>query len=551
MATASNHYSRVISEELLCPVCLEEFKDPKFLACAHNICKECLEQMVETSGSEVNCPVCRRSIEIPEGGVTCIPTNQVLVRLIEATPGRKEKVEIQLALEKAKPVVRIITKKISFFDKILTDMSINVGAVEKEIREKADQLVEAIRKQETSFCSEIEEYYGRKQDMIHKQKSNLFKIHSNALNSVNLAEAILKQDDASEISEITTALVQQLDEVSLLNLEERGDTSTYDERLEFSMNTEATCGRILEDKKFGKISRKFLKVQPKPTSSSMVSSIDWSRLGQVVHRLGHKGSKKGFFKGPAGVSSNEFGEIAISDFFNNRVQVFDSRLKFLFEFGKKGIENGQFQSPTGVAYTSYNNIVVFDSKNSRVQIFNRSGEFVSKFGQQGSSVGDFGQSGTLTVDRSGDIIVTDSDNNRVQVFSNNGVFKIQFGGQGTEGFDNPLDTVAIDDDYFITDSGNHCIKVFNSEGQYVRQFGRQGAGAGGFQCPRGLAVDYINELVLVCDSENHSVHIFEPDGICLGKFPTKKIPVALAIFQRHYLLVCSYHSNCVQLISYT
>lgn len=549
MATSSNHYSKVISEELLCPVCLDELKDPKFLTCAHNICRECLEQMAETSGRDINCPVCRRSIEIPEGGVTCIPTNAVLVRLIEATPGRKEKAEIQVSLEKAKPVLRIMTKKISALDKVLTDMNINVDKVEKDIHEKADQLVEAIRKQETSLCSEIEEYHTRKQDVIKKQKSNLFKLHSNALNSVNLAEAILKQDDAIEISEITTALVQQLDEVSLLNLEEPEDTSTYDERLEFSMNTDATCDKILEDNKFGKITRKFLKTQSR--SSSTVSNIDWSKSGQVIHRLGHKGSKKGFFKGPAGVSTNEFGEIAISDFFNNRIQVFDSRLKFLFEFGKKGVDNGQFQGPAGVAYTTYNNIVVFDSKNSRVQIFNRNGEFVSKFGQQGSSAGDFGQNGTVSVDKSGDIIVTDSDNNRVQVFSNNGVFKLQFGGRGTEGFDNPLDTVALDDEYFTTDSGNHCIKVFNAEGQYVRQFGRQGAGAGAFQCPRALTVDYVNELLLVCDSDNHSVHIFKPDGSCVGKFPTKKIPVGLAIFQKHYILVCSYHSNCVQLISLT
>ncbi|XP_031572891.1 tripartite motif-containing protein 2-like [Actinia tenebrosa] len=547
MATASNHYSRVISEELLCPVCLEELKEPKFLACAHNICKECLE-MVGRNGREVRCPVCRRSIDIPEGGVSCIPTNAVLVRLIEATPGRKERLEIQLSLERAKPVVRTMTIKISDLDKVLTDLTVNVDKVEKEIHDKADQLVEAIRKQETSLCSEVEEFYGRKQDMINKQKSTLFKLHSNALNSVNLAEAILKQNDAIEIGEITTALVQQLDEVSLLNLEEPADTSTYDERLVFSMNTEATCEKILENKKFGKVSKNFLKAQSRP--SSTVSSIDWSQSGQVLHKLGHKGSKKGSFKGPAGVSTNEFEEIAVSDFFNNRIQVFDSRLKFQFEFGKKGIDNGQFQGPTGVVYTSYNNIIVFDSKNSRVQIFNRNGEFVSKFGQQGSGPGDFGQSGTLSVDKSGDIIVTDSDNNRVQVFSNNGVFKFQFGGRGTEGFDNPLDTIAIDNEYFTTDSGNYCIKVFNAEGQYVRQFGRQGAGAGAFQCPRGLAVDYINELILVCDSENHSVHILKPDGSCLGKFPTKKIPVALAIFQKYYLLVCSYHSNRVQLISY-
>ncbi|XP_063044121.1 zinc-binding protein A33-like, partial [Engraulis encrasicolus] len=49
----------VSEEDLSCPVCCDIFKDPVFLTCSHNVCKDCLKKFWETKGSR-ECPVCRR-----------------------------------------------------------------------------------------------------------------------------------------------------------------------------------------------------------------------------------------------------------------------------------------------------------------------------------------------------------------------------------------------------------------------------------------------------------------------------------------------------------
>nr|XP_055066315.1 zinc-binding protein A33-like [Misgurnus anguillicaudatus] len=46
-------------EDLTCPVCYEIFKDPVFLSCGHNVCKECLQQLWKTKNDQ-QCPICRR-----------------------------------------------------------------------------------------------------------------------------------------------------------------------------------------------------------------------------------------------------------------------------------------------------------------------------------------------------------------------------------------------------------------------------------------------------------------------------------------------------------
>ena len=49
MATALRHIKE-------CPVCFEDFDEPKILPCDHTLCKHCLERIKR--GIQVKCPVC-------------------------------------------------------------------------------------------------------------------------------------------------------------------------------------------------------------------------------------------------------------------------------------------------------------------------------------------------------------------------------------------------------------------------------------------------------------------------------------------------------------
>lgn len=62
MASAQSDQSRVLQEELTCPVCLDLYRDPHLLPCGHNFCKTCLEHLKRQSErGRFRCPECRES----------------------------------------------------------------------------------------------------------------------------------------------------------------------------------------------------------------------------------------------------------------------------------------------------------------------------------------------------------------------------------------------------------------------------------------------------------------------------------------------------------
>lgn len=538
--------NRVFTEELSCPVCLEELNQPKCLpSCAHNVCKSCLEKMLHPEPGIIICPTCRRVSHIPAGGITALPTNTVLVRLLEVTPGRQERLSIQRALDKSRPVVEQMERGIQEIDRSLENLTDKWQQTNEVVHKTASNLVEQIRKQEHNFSNQVQDFYSQKQRILQHQRNNLSTLHTNASGCVTLAEEVLQRGDCGEMAELKAPLTQQLGEIAQMNL--ANDACGATEEIEFVRND--SIQEALESSGFGQM-KSITTNKLDSTLGASAACLDYTKVGKAVGKFGRKGSKRGEFKSPGGVSTNEFGEIAVADYFNNRVQVFDENGKFRFQFGKKGHDNGQFQCPAGLAYTKDNNIAVLDSRNYRVQIFDRTGIFLFKFGKHGSKQGELGRAEGISVDTSGNIIITEVDNNRVQVFWPNGTFAYQFGASGTERFERPLSTAFIDCKFYTSDSGNFCVKVFNTQGEYVRQFGREGGGSGEFKCPRGIAVDRENGNILVCDSENHCVHIFKVDGTFLTKFETKKTPVGIALLKNKSIVVSSYYGNCVQILTY-
>ena len=60
-----------LSEELTCPICLEQFTDPKLLQCFHVFCEKCLKPVARQTpqGQVVECPNCRQPTSLPQKGV--------------------------------------------------------------------------------------------------------------------------------------------------------------------------------------------------------------------------------------------------------------------------------------------------------------------------------------------------------------------------------------------------------------------------------------------------------------------------------------------------
>jgi hypothetical protein len=77
-----------LEEQLTCALCFEVYnedsKAPKGLPCLHNFCLECLERYIQKNiGSELRCPLCQVTFNVPDDGVQAIPTNVVVKGMLE------------------------------------------------------------------------------------------------------------------------------------------------------------------------------------------------------------------------------------------------------------------------------------------------------------------------------------------------------------------------------------------------------------------------------------------------------------------------------------
>lgn len=76
-----------------CPICLEQYKDPKQLPCLHRYCSKCLHQLLQKSDRIIKCPECRKEFPVPTEGVEGFSSDFYMQNLIEY-------IELNKSLEK-------------------------------------------------------------------------------------------------------------------------------------------------------------------------------------------------------------------------------------------------------------------------------------------------------------------------------------------------------------------------------------------------------------------------------------------------------------------
>ncbi|XP_038669730.1 E3 ubiquitin-protein ligase TRIM50-like isoform X2 [Scyliorhinus canicula] len=60
---AAKQNFQCLEDHLLCPICLEVFKQPSMLPCGHSYCKTCILPLSENLAGYFNCPVCRKAVD--------------------------------------------------------------------------------------------------------------------------------------------------------------------------------------------------------------------------------------------------------------------------------------------------------------------------------------------------------------------------------------------------------------------------------------------------------------------------------------------------------
>ena len=236
-----------------------------------------------------------------------------------------------------------------------------------------------------------------------------------------------------------------------------------------------------------------------------------------VLSFGQKGSSVGKRFGPCGVAVNERDEIAVTDTYNHRVQVFSSDGTYLRSFGRKGDKQGELNWPAGIAFDKNKRSIVVDSNNNRVQLFNEQGEYLSQFGGEGNLDHKLRDPLGLSVDRNENIIVADKGNKVIKTFSPSGQFLYKLGEGEGEGFTSPFHCIQYDKYLIVSDGGENCIKVFDINGNFLYKFGNKGNRDGKLNSPHFLSVNKAGHL-MVCDKDNDRVQVFELSGKFVTKF---------------------------------
>ncbi|MGC1323956.1 MAG: SBBP repeat-containing protein [Candidatus Udaeobacter sp.] len=189
----------------------------------------------------------------------------------------------------------------------------------------------------------------------------------------------------------------------------------------------------------------------------------------------------------------------------------------MFE-GRRGTNKGQFDSPTGITVDGNGNVLVADTGNGRIEKFSPSGAFLSAIGTKGAGHGQLGDPNGIAIDRSGNIYVAEASNHRVQKLASDGTFIAEWKGP-SPGFYGPR-RIAIgpDGSIYVVDQGHNRIARLSPGGKVLAIWGSKGSDDGKFDDPTSVAVDPATNKVYVADPINRRIQIFDSNGKFLTKW---------------------------------
>lgn len=143
-------------------------------------------------------------------------------------------------------------------------------------------------------------------------------------------------------------------------------------------------------------------------------------LDNTIQSIGGYGWNSSTFDEPIDIFATDL-RIYVTDKNNNRIQVFDKDLNYLFliKTDKQNSDVNNFQYPTSCATSIQGDIYILDSDNTRIMKFNSEGNFLLEFGNYDS--GDFMLSSPTKLALSKDSKIFVIDENNLTVFDQYGM----------------------------------------------------------------------------------------------------------------------------------
>ncbi|KAJ8937025.1 hypothetical protein NQ314_012107 [Rhamnusium bicolor] len=112
--------------------------------------------------------------------------------------------------------------------------------------------------------------------------------------------------------------------------------------------------------------------------------------------------------------------------------------------------------------------------------------------------------------------------------------------------------VGPDNSIVVADSSNHRVQVFDSNGRFLKEFGQYGNKEGEFDCLAGVAVNRIGQFI-IADRYNHRIQVFDPSGRFLRAFGSQgtadgrfNYPWGITTDALGFIYVCDKENHRVQ-----
>jgi hypothetical protein len=107
-------------------------------------------------------------------------------------------------------------------------------------------------------------------------------------------------------------------------------------------------------------------------SVEIFSTVTITLLYKFVKSSGSYGTGDGQFDRSTGITINpSTGDVFVADTDNNRIQKFDSNGNFITKWGIYGTEDEEFDTPMGISVDISGNVYVTEFNNDRIQVFTK------------------------------------------------------------------------------------------------------------------------------------------------------------------------------------
>jgi ABC-type Fe3+ transport system permease subunit/sugar lactone lactonase YvrE len=338
-----------------------------------------------------------------------------------------------------------------------------------------------------------------------------------------------------------------------------------------------------------------------PASDASSTPLN-SKLFSAVQVIGSRGVAPGQFNKPRSLTCDRDDNLYVADI-TGRIQKFSPDGRFLLQWQMPQTDLGK---PKGMGLDNEGQVLVIEPHYMRVNHFTTNGELVRQWGLKGTNVGEFILPRGVAQNARGEFFLSEYTLvDRVQRFAflpvaadvKEGRPESQRASKpdsrlpafGLSGLPVPLKEFSPDgqsepphvrcyvagvwgtpgngpgqfnraeglcigrhDEVLVADSCNHRVQVFDRDGKFLRAFGKAGSNPGEFSYPYDVRVDpsgnqficeFGNSRITVLDAQDRVIEVIGEAGAAPGKFAN---PWSIALDSQGNLYVADSQNHRVQ-----